>query len=403
MSRGRTTVRGVCGCWAGRTARRDNTCPPGRFPRGGPQGKLSGVSRRSRLGLTLLLSVLLHAALFLALSRAPSARPPSRSSHDIVELEIVERAAEPVAPVAPEPKVQAPDRVNAPPRKAERPKPPKQETPAAGVPEGVARQEDTSTAEGEGGTPGQTPTPRDAPLAKAERPILFPGHLLGEGLTGKPPNTGRTLRNTGEPPDAKALARQEAERVREKVDGWARDTLAEARAQSGAPSPYFAKLQKDFSKKLVNPPPPDLKVLASRMKREQVEAIQRFGKTGSPYAPKERDHRLEQRNRFQAAVEAGRAANMFMVDVTEPILALAAIVEVKQARDGAVLELEVIEGSGDPKFDAWAVTQLREALASAEAPGDGGVGIRDDGMRSRWQLKEFLGNPRVQIHLIGVY
>ncbi|WP_208719526.1 ferrichrome ABC transporter substrate-binding protein [Corallococcus sicarius] len=358
------------------------------------------MSRRSRLGLTLLLSVLLHAALFYALSRVPSGQRPRQASREVVELDFIPVPEKPAVPAVPRPTARPPAQVNAPPaRRVERPVPSTPRTPAPQVatapPAGEPAQEDTS--------PQEKPRSEDAPLASAERPILVPGHLLGEGLTGQPPSTGRTLRNTGEAPDPKAVARQQAEEARVKVDGWARDALAEARAESGATAPYFAKLQKDFTKRLVNPPPPDLKVVASRMKREQAEATERFGKTGSPYAPKQRDQRLEQRNRIQAAVEAGRAANMYMVDVTEPILALAAIVEVRQARDGKVLELEVIEGSGDSKFDDWAVSQLREALASAEAPQDGGVGIHDDGMRSRWRLKEFLGNPRVQIHLMGVY
>lgn len=378
--------------------------------------------------------MLLHAALFFALSRAPSAQRPNQASREVVELEFLQPSPKTPVPAAPNLTGQPSDRASAPPkRRVERPTPAaRRETPppqvATAAPEsGASPQDAPSAAEvGQGGEGDElTRLGSDIPYASAakraeaeraaaeraaaerraaaDRPILVPGNLLGDGLTGKPPSTGRTVHNTGEPPDPKAIARQQAEAAREKVDGWARDTLAEARAESGAPDPYFAKLQKDFSKKLVNPPPPDLKVLASRMKREQVEAIQRFGKTGSPYTPKERDHRLEQRNRFQAAVEAGRAANMFMVDVTEPILALAAVVEVRQARDGKVLGLEVIEGSGDPKFDEWAVSQLREALAQADAPEDSGVGIHDDGMRSRWRLKEFLGNPRVQIHLIGVY
>ncbi|WP_223752896.1 ferrichrome ABC transporter substrate-binding protein [Myxococcus sp. RHSTA-1-4] len=358
------------------------------------------MSRRSRLGLTLLLSVLLHAALFFALSRVPSARPPASARREVVELEFFSPPVKPVAPPAPAPTVRPPDRASAPPpRQAERPareapKPPVAATPPEARPGGDEAPEEP------------TPPVEDAPrIAAQDRPILVPEHLLGQGLTGKPPSTGRTIRNEpGTAPDPKAIAAREAEDAREKVDGWAKDALAEARAESGAPGPYFARLQKDFTKKLVNPPPPDLKVLAARMKREQVDAIQRFGKTGSPVAPGgKRDHRLEQRNRIQAAVEAGRAANMYMVDVTEPILVLAAVVEVRQDREGKLLELKVIEGSGDKTFDDWAMSQLREALARADAPGDGGVGMRDDGMRTRWRLKEYLGNPRVQIHLIGIY
>ncbi|MCP3135905.1 ferrichrome ABC transporter substrate-binding protein [Pyxidicoccus xibeiensis] len=360
------------------------------------------MTRRSRLGLTLLLSVLLHAALFWALSRVPSVQPPRPAERQVVELEVFTPPAQPAATPAPRPTVRPSDQAGAPPvRRAERPSPPRAEEPKA-----QASAERPGTEASKPQASAEEPMKDDAPRAAPERLVLVPEGMLGEGmaLTGEPPSTGRTLRNVpGSEPDPKALAAREAEEARVRVDGWAQDSLASARATSGSPHPYFAQLQKDFTKKLVNPPPPDLKVLASRMKREQVEAIQRFGKTGSPYTPKERDHRLEQRNRFQAAVEAGRAANMFMVDVTEPILALAAIVEVRQARDGKLLDLEVIEGSGDPTFDAWAMSQLRDALARAESPKSGGVGIRDDGMRTRWRLQEYLGNPRVQIHLIGVY
>nr|WP_211194042.1 TonB C-terminal domain-containing protein [Pyxidicoccus fallax] len=367
---------------------------------------MSSVSRRSRLGLTLLLSVLLHAALFFALSRVPSARSSSSARREVVELEFISPPAKPETPPAPEPTARPPDRVSPPPsRRAERPK--REEEPRAPV---ATTPQDAAPPGNAEASEAPSPLAEDAPRVAAkdpDRPILVPDHLLGQGLTGKPPSTGRTIRNVpGSEPDPKAIAAREAEEARQKVDGWAKDALASARAESGAPGPYFSRLQKDFSKKLVNPPPPDLKVLAARMKREQVDSIERFGKTGSPIAPSgPRDHRLEQRNRFQAAVEAGRAANMYMIDVTEPVLALAAVVEVRQDRDGKLVELKVIEGSGDKTFDEWAMSQLRDALAQADAPpgGDAGVGIHDDGMRTRWRLKEFLGNPRVQIHLIGIY
>ncbi|QRO02322.1 ferrichrome ABC transporter substrate-binding protein [Archangium violaceum] len=362
------------------------------------------MSRRSRLGLTLLLSVLLHAALFFALSRVPSVYAPRHVARQAVELEVRYPPEKPRTP--PAPAVRPPERTSAPPaRRAERPARPGAEEPKSQASTLRPRTE-ASKSEASAESPAAESLKDDVPRATPERLVLVPEGMLGEGmsLTGEPPSTGRTLRDVpGSEPDPKAIAAREAEEARVRVDGWAQDSLASARATSGAPHPYFAQLQKDFSKKLVNPPSPDLKVLASGMTREQVEAIQRFGKTGSPYAPKERDHRLEQGNRFQAAVEAGRAANMFMVDVTKPILALAAIIEVRQARDGKLLDLEVIVGSGDPTFDAWAMSQLRDALARAESPEGEGVGIRDDGMRTRWRLEEYLGNPRVQIHLIGVY
>nr|WP_216609123.1 ferrichrome ABC transporter substrate-binding protein [Myxococcus sp. CA005] len=357
----------------------------------------------------LLVSGLLHVALFVALSGSEPNDRQRRVEPRAVEMEVVyQDVTPPPEPPAPEPRQPPPDEApprppskkEDPPRHAERPRPTTTEAPDASEepPPEVA-----PTGSGEPPPALAQDVPRDVPQPQ-QRPNLESQGLLGGGmLRGGPPSTGRTLR-PGEGPDSKALAARQAEEARVRVDGWAQDAAATARASSGATHPYFAKLREGFAKQLVNPPPPDLKVLGSRMKREQVDAIARFGKTGTPIAAEPRDHRLEQRNRMQAAVEAGRAANMYMVDVTTPVLALAAIVEVWQARDGKLLDLKVLEGSGDPKFDSWAVSQLRDALASAEAPKPGGgLGIRDDGMRSRWRLEEYLGNPRVQIHLMGVY
>nr|WP_237080189.1 ferrichrome ABC transporter substrate-binding protein [Myxococcus xanthus] len=373
------------------------------------RGKLSAVSRRAQLILMLLVSGLLHVALFVALSSSESNDRQRRVAPRAVEMEVVyQDVTPPPEPPAPEPRQPPPDeepprppsKKEDPPRHAERPRPTTTEAPdtsEAPLPE-VA-----PAGSGEPPPALALDVPRDVPQPQ-QRPNLEPQGLLGGGmLRGSPPSTGRTLRS-GEGPDPKALAARQAEEARVRMDGWAQDAAATARASSGATHPYFAKLREGFAKQLVNPPPPDLKVLGSRMKREQVDAIARFGKTGSPIVAEPRDRRLEQRNRMQAAVEAGRAANMYMVDVTTPVLALAAIVEVWQARDGKLLDLKVLEGSGDPNFDTWAVSQLRDALASAEAPkAGGGLGIREDGMRSRWRLEEYLGNPRVQIHLIGVY
>nr|WP_255651427.1 TonB C-terminal domain-containing protein [Corallococcus sp. AS-1-12] len=363
---------------------------------------MSFVSRRSQLLLLLVVSGLLHAALLFALWRSPAANVRRHEPPRAIELEIVTRDARPTPeaePSPPRPPARPAEREpstrerkgGAPTPLAERERK-KDEAPAPAAP-GKAAPEPLAEA------PAERPSPplRDVPLQ------LEPPGLLGGGLLKGPPSTGRTLRNVpGSEPDPKALAAREAEEARQRVDGWAHDATASARA-TGATPPYFAKLRQGFSEQLVNPPPPDTEVLARRLKREQLEAIERFGKTGTPFAPQERDVRRETSDRMRAAVEAGRAANVYMMDVTTPILALVAIVEVRQARDGSLIDLQVLEGSGDPKFDRWAVSQLRDALASAEPPTDGGVGIREDGMRTRWRLEEYLGNPRVRVHLISIY
>ncbi|WP_199728898.1 ferrichrome ABC transporter substrate-binding protein [Corallococcus sp. CA053C] len=354
------------------------------------------MSRRSQLVLLLVVSALLHAALFALLARSPPAartRPAPRA----IEMEIVTRDARPApTPAAPEPRT--PPTPVKPSRRAEHPRPSSPTAPVEQAP--GPRPEEPALAE------EASPSAPDVPLATAPTPglDLAPRGLLGGGLLRGPPSTGRTLRNVpGEAPDPKALAARQAEEARQRVDGWARDAVATARASGGAVDPYFVKLRKGFEAQLVDPPSPDAKAVLSRIQREQAEAHARFGHTGSPTAAEPRDFRIEAGNRIQAAVEAGRASNMSMMDVTAPVLALAAIVEVRQARDGKLIDLKVLEGSGDAKFDTWAVSQLRDALARADAPGKAGPGSHEDGMASRWRLEEYLGNPRVRIRLLAVY
>jgi hypothetical protein len=103
-------------------------------------------------------------------------------------------------------------------------------------------------------------------------------------------------------PDPEAVAEYQAEETRARVQGWSRDALAAARADRGALTPTLRQMQIAFSEQLVNPPPPNEALIASRNQREWADSIQRFGETGSPtVAPEKRDHRLEQRNRLQAA------------------------------------------------------------------------------------------------------
>ncbi|MCP3058789.1 TonB C-terminal domain-containing protein [Myxococcus sp. K38C18041901] len=363
------------------------------------------MSRRSSWSIAVVLSLLLHAALFVALSRMSGPVPAKRTTVTEMDIVYVPLKAPPVAPPAPAPSPAAPQAPK-PSRKPERP--PSDLAKAPATPPSSPSTEPPQVAQAPGGgkqedTPQADELPADAPRARGPAISLMPKGWVG-GMPVGPSQSGRTLRNNGDAgPDPSVIAREQAEEAQARVDGWAADVAASARAESGAVNPYFTNLQDRFAKKLVNPPSPDLKVLGSRMKREQVEATERYGKTGTPSVAQKRDRRLEERNRMQAAVEAGRAAPMFMVDITEPILALAAVVEVRQTREGELVDLRVLEGSGDPKFDAWAVAHLKEALASADSPPESGHGLRSDGLRSRWRLEEYVGNPRVKVILIGVY
>ncbi|HVG58855.1 MAG TPA: TonB C-terminal domain-containing protein [Hyalangium sp.] len=368
------------------------------------------MSRYSRLTLTILASVLLHAGVIFVLWWVGPGAAPRVAAPKAVEMELVYLPPQPVAQPAPTPEVRPPARTTPPPaRPVQRPvQPPSavQRQDEKGKPEQARPPKQLAQKTEEPARPEKdVPWREDVP--RASPPLtLVPRNLPGGvPVPAEEPSRGRTLRNLpGEEPDPEAMAAYQAEQAKALVDGWAADTLAEARAQRGAVPPYFRQLQGAFAAQLVEPPPPDPKVVGKRMVREQIDAIQRFGKTGSPMtAPEKREHRLEQRNRLQAAAEAGRATNMYMVDVTSPVLALAAVVEVWQEPDGRLRDLKVLESSGDPTFDNWALSRLRHALAKTLSPPDAGVGIHDDGIRTRWRLEEYLGNPRVQIHLIGVY
>ena len=368
------------------------------------------MSRYSRLTLTILASVLLHAGVFFVLWWVGPSPAPRVAAPEAVEMELVYLPPRPVAQPAPTPEVRPPARTNPPPaRKVQRPaQPPSvvQEQEEKGKPELTQPTEQLAQKTEEPDRPEKdVPLREDVP--RASPPLtLVPRNLPGGvPVPAEEPSRGRTIRNLpGEAPDPEAMAAYQAEEAKARVDGWAADTLAEARAQRGAVPPYFRQLQGAFREQLVDPPPPNANVVGSRLAQEQIDKVQRFGKTGSPViAPEKREHRLEQRNRLHAAVEAGRATNMYMVDVTSPVLALAAVVEVWQEPDGRLRELKVLESSGDPTFDNWALSRLRHALAKTFSPPDAGVGIHDEGIRTRWRLEEYLGNPRVQIHLIGVY
>lgn len=91
----------------GREAWWCDTHAPRRFSRSLGRSKLSAVSRRSQLFLLVLVSGLLHAALFLALSRSSAGRVRRPSAPRAIEMEIVTRDSRPVStppPSQPAPK-----------------------------------------------------------------------------------------------------------------------------------------------------------------------------------------------------------------------------------------------------------------------------------------------------------
>lgn len=351
--------------------------------------------------------MLLHAGAFGVLWWAGPGPAPRAAPPQAVELELVYLPTEPTAPSVPMLEVKPPAQPpSQPARKVRRPAQPgrilqEREERAEPEPAGPVGPLALETE----ARPGRAVPPRED-VPRASPPVtLLPRNLPGGVSVEEAPSRGRTLRNLpGETPDPEALAAYQAEEAKARVEQWAAETLAVARARGGAVSPYFRQLQAGFAEQLVDPPPLDLKGAGARMAREQAEAIQRFGETGSPEAALgKREQRLERRNRLLAAAESGRGTSMYMVDVTSPVLALAAVVEVWQEPNGRLRDLKVLESSGDPAFDAWALSRLRKTLARAGSPPQQGAGLHDEGIRSRWRLEEYLGNPRVQIHLMGVY
>ncbi len=381
--------------------------------------------RRSRLGGAALASLLLHAVLLALLWRQapvrPASPPPAPPALVVEVISSPPEAPAPPPPPQPPPPVARPEQ----PRPAPLPAPPPEPLPSEKAPptdsppEAVASTEPeppVADAEPEPPVDGAEPEevqppapvhaspvtvpPADAPLvAETEHPSLLPPEPAeGWSLPAAPEAPrGRTLRPGDPSLSPEALAAEEHARVSGRVQGFAEDDLATLRVENGLVHPYFSQIRTSLAKQLEGAPLFDVKSVPQQLVRSYIKDAERYGATGSPGpGPSDRSaptptERLESVSRGNPAHDSMRAflqAGESMQRLAEPDRPdLVIILELRQAPDGQLREVKVVETSGNKAFDKYVLEAVPPALAKLTPPPAEAAGVRPEGIRTLWAVE----------------
>lgn len=171
-----------------------------------------------------------------------------------------------------------------------------------------------------------------------------------------------------------ALSAREGARVKERVQAFAEDVLAEARAAGGI-NPYFEAMGQALVTGLGETDggaPVQLGVTDGNagLKKSYAAAASAFGRTGDPgFAPPGRDPTpseqlrglgapLELRLAAQAAETAQGLASL------TPLLSLT--LQLRQTASGTLVDARLLERSGNPRFDAFVLRVAIEVVPKVE-------------------------------------
>ncbi len=335
---------------------------------------------RSRLTHALLLSVLVHAALFVWLQTRPA--PPASNPQKAAELTL--KWVDAVAPLPPLPPTQ--------------PAPAGAKRPLAAKPTAPA-----TTA----GPQAETPV-LDVPRAEAAPPTrplsLVPSLTLATGGDFAVEAHGETLR-PDDPRFSPDVVRAEAEkRVGGRVKGMLEDELASARAERGLPHPYFSGLRSagksglDQRAREAKIEARGVDVLASIGDR-YLDASKSYGKSGNPdLGPPGTTPRVSEKL-AQASNASELGALRMLAQATEtqndlssgkPFLALQ--LELRQFKDGAVPIVRLMQRSHDAKFDAFVMGEWPKSIESAGPPPPDA--FHGPELRSVWQIEGWVRLPK---------
>jgi hypothetical protein len=253
----------------------------------------------------------------------------------------------------------------------------------------------------------------DAPMTAKLIPRLPPG--MFESGNGEGSSHGVTLHNDGAEPDPEAQAAYDAERAARRVQGWATEQLADARAQRGQVSGYFDDMKRAFEQELdASPPAVDGKALGSAKGAaglafgSLLEQAQRYGHTGTPLPEVDPDVQdvhdryssnaqamirdpagMTPMGSIGAAIEAGSggAVAQQMRQHVQEQMGLNALVELFQRRDGSVREAKLARTSGNKAFDEGVVAAAPKAIAKLKPPTGVGLGTNPEEIHSLWQFQ----------------
>ena len=244
------------------------------------------------------------------------------------------------------------------------------------------------------------PVTSDVPRADAPRarPSLVPSQLTLNPSSNFPvePSRGETIHPDDPRFDPDVIAAKEKQRVKARVDGWAEDGLAEARAQNGLPHPYLMALRdagrtgltKLAAERGVRASPA---LAAKVLSQRYTSATESYGKGGNPdLGPPGQAPRLSERLILpeQQAMRGLAQATETFNDLShgKPLLTLT--LEFRQSKTTDT-RTTIIKGSIDPSFDAFVLEAWPLSIAKAGPPPDDAY--RTSELRSIWEIEGWPG------------
>lgn len=253
--------------------------------------------------------------------------------------------------------------------------------------------------------PGESSPVSDAPASDVPRedtpraPIsLRPDQLTLSPSSNFPvePSRGETVHPDDPRFDKDVIAAKEKQRVKARVDGWAEDGLAEARAQNGLPHPYLSSLGEAGKTGLTKlakergvraSPELSAQVLGARM----AKATESYGKGGNPdLGPPGQAPRLSEKltQPEQQAMRGLAQATELFNDLThgKPLLTLT--LEFRQSKTNEN-KTTIIKASIDPSFDAFVLEAWPLSIAKAGPPPEDA--FRSTELRSIWEIEGWPG------------
>ncbi|MFN7133054.1 MAG: TonB C-terminal domain-containing protein, partial [Myxococcales bacterium] len=200
----------------------------------------------------------------------------------------------------------------------------------------------------------------------------------------------RTTRRAGDPaPDPALQHAREAMEVASHVEEITRRTRGRDRVEKGLVDAYFVEMKQAMERKLQGRDIAAARDPARASLQTFSGAMERFGRTGNPYA-----EGAGQGPELEALNHAGHVASTPELSQLramarfshEALLGayageLTAIVEIRQGRNGRLLELKLRQSSGQLDFDALALEAVPAAMAELVPP-ESGAGIHADGVHA---------------------
>ena len=246
-------------------------------------------------------------------------------------------------------------------------------------------------------SPQAPPSASDAPRAEPVATLVPQQVALSPGGTiVMEPSRGETLHPDDPRFDPSVIAAKEKQRVTARVQGWAEDELAEARAQNGLPHPYFMSMREralaGLGKRAREVGLRASPGLAARALRDRFQgAAEAYGKSGNPnLGPPGQAPRLSEKLTqpdLQALRGLAQATETFEdLSHGKPLLTLT--LEFRQSKTNQT-KTTIIKASIDPAFDAFVLEAWPLSIAAAGPPPP--EAFHSNELRSIWEIEGWPG------------